>query len=76
MQKYDVCPICKKKVQKPNTWVVYHVRYDPPITIIACKFCNFAEWALRNDVDIRYNRFTNMRVPYVINLQKKFNINL
>jgi len=42
------CPICLLGVFSPNTWVKYHIRYDPPIVIMACKYCNYVEWAMRN----------------------------
>lgn len=31
-------------------WVRYHVRYTPPIVVLACKYCNFTEWGLRNGI--------------------------
>lgn len=43
-----VCPICRQKVVSPNKWVRYHVRYTPPIQVLACQFCNHAEFLMRN----------------------------
>lgn len=75
-KKSNFCPICHKKITKPNTWVRFHIRYNPVIEIYACKYCNFAEWALRNKIDLSYNKETVKRIPFVINYQKKFNISL
>jgi len=44
------CPICRKKVVSPNVWVKYHVRYEPPIVILACRFCNWTERQLRRGI--------------------------
>jgi len=70
------CPICLLKVKKPNNWVNYHIRYDPPLVIKACKFCNFTEFALRNKLNVSYNKYTLKRIPYVVAYQKKFGIQL
>jgi len=75
-KRKGVCPICHKKVIRPNSWVRYHVRYNPVIEIYACKFCNFAEWALRKNIPLNYNKWTASRVPFVLAYQKRFNQNL
>jgi len=43
----NTCPICSARVTKKNPLVVYHIRYSPPLVILACKYCNYTEWALR-----------------------------
>lgn len=47
LKKGDKCPICRYIIRKPNCWVRFHVKYNPPIVILACKYCNFAEFGLR-----------------------------
>jgi len=49
LTKKEICPICNTKVRKPNEFVKYHLRYSPELTIMACKYCNFTEYALRNN---------------------------
>lgn len=41
------CPICQEKIVFPNCYVRYHVRYKPPIVILACKYCNATEYKIR-----------------------------
>lgn len=41
------CPICLQKIKKPNVWVRYHIRYSPPLVVLACRYCNGTERALR-----------------------------
>jgi len=50
MQKYrrPQCPICLRPVRRPNMLLRYHVRYEPPIVILACRYCNYVEYLLRN----------------------------
>jgi len=48
----NTCPICGVKITKVNPLVRYHLRYKPPLVILACKFCNFTEFALRNDLKL------------------------
>jgi len=76
IKKKEICPICHKKVTPPNSWVRFHVRYNPVIEIMACKFCNFAEYCLRKNLKLGYNGFTASRMPLVIAYQKKFDITL
>jgi len=38
------CPIC---MQQNKVLVRYHVRYEKPIVILACKACNLAERCMR-----------------------------
>lgn len=71
-KKGEKCPICHKKVISPNCWVNYHVNYDPPIVITACKWCNFAEFVIRNKYTLQFNKFTNERIPYVKEFHKKY----
>lgn len=74
-KKGDICPICKNKILGKNVWVMYHIRYNPPLVILACKFCNFTEFCLRNGIK-GTNALTIKRVNKVINYQKKFNIKI
>lgn len=68
-----VCPICVAKIKKPNRWVRFHVRYSPPIEIMACSFCNFAEFKLRTG-GIRYGWEVESRIPAIRNFFAKFGI--
>jgi hypothetical protein len=45
----NLCPICGYKITRSNALVVYHIRYDPPLVILACKYCNYTEMLLRNN---------------------------
>jgi len=75
--KKDVCPICKKQLSAKNRWVKYHVSYKPEIMILACKWCNFTEWVLRNNIKNRnYGVLTPHRVQSVIDYQEKFGVQL
>jgi len=52
-KKRGKCPICLVPPRRPNRFVRYHVRYGKrPIVILACKFCNYVEYQLRNGLDI------------------------
>jgi len=42
-----VCPVCGEKVLPPNEWVRFHIRYEPPLVVLACSYCNFAEYIFR-----------------------------
>lgn len=70
----SVCPICRRKVTNKNMWVRYHVRYNPVIEIYACKWCNFTEFLLRNNIHRTSPNITPERIEKVINYQKKFGI--
>jgi len=77
MQKQGkYCPICYKKIIPPNILLEYHIRYTPPLIIMACKWCNFAEYGLRNNLNLSYNKETVKRIPHVIKFQAKFGIKL
>jgi hypothetical protein len=41
------CPICKLPVVAPNRFVRFHIRYKPPLIIMACQYCNDTEHAIR-----------------------------
>lgn len=75
------CPICYNLVIKPNVWVKYHIRYSDPIsqtgeiTIIACKFCNFTEFCLRNSIITKHKSVLS-RIDKVIAFHKRFGIKL
>lgn len=60
-QKKILCPICRSKITKINPMVKYHVRYEPPLVIFACKFCNFTEYALRNNLNLPFCAFVRNR---------------
>jgi len=73
----DICPICKQFIRKNNFWVKYHIRYNPEICIVACKYCNFTEFLLRNPSKIDRPRCaTPWRVDKVIAYHQKFGIEL
>jgi len=55
-----------------NYWVVYHIRYNPPLVIVACRYCNYTEWAIRNDKIDRMNRASPERIYAVKNFQYKY----
>lgn len=75
--KKDKCPICLKQINNKNRWVRFHVRYNPQIVVIACKWCNFTEWVLRNNIEHRnYGVITPYRINRVIQFQNKFGVNL
>lgn len=46
------CPICLLPIKKPNKWVRYHVRYNPPLVILACSFCNGTEMRIRRGLPL------------------------
>jgi len=67
-EKRGKCPICSSKTTAKNPLVVYHIRYNPPLVILACKFCNFTEYALRNNYPlprcaIQINKYKIESIP-------------
>lgn len=75
IQKGERCPICRLKMARPNAWVKFHIKYRPEMTILACKFCNFTEWALRNQIPLK-SRAVRSRIPAMVLYMKKFDIQL
>jgi len=73
-KKGDICPVCQKIMWGKNYWVIYHIRYSPPIVILACRYCNYTEWAVRNDKINRIERADPTRIHMVKNLMFKYNI--
>jgi len=79
-KKGDTCPICLRKVIKPNAWVKFHIKYSPELTVLACKYCNFVEFALRTGKPIPfvrenpYNKFRLTRALRVIQFMGRFDI--
>jgi len=69
------CPICLFKIVSPNVWVQYHISYKPPLVVLACKYCNFCEYNIRNGLD-RTKSMTFLRIQRVISFSKKFGVNL
>jgi len=53
MKNREKCPICCFPIVKPNNLLRYHVRYEPPIEIFACKYCNWMEYSLRHKLSIK-----------------------
>jgi len=47
------CPVCRMPVRKPNRLVRWHIRYEPPMQIYACSYCNLVEYQLRHGLDVR-----------------------
>lgn len=67
--KKDFCPICGYKIVAPNVWVTYHIRYNPPLTILACKYCNYTEFLLRNE--FKLTRRTKYRAYKILKYHEK-----
>ena len=65
------CPICNAKITKKNPIVRYHIRYHPPLVILACKFCNYTEYNLRNNLPLSRCSLNNNIHRYSINRAKK-----
>lgn len=74
--KFDKCVICFRRVYKPNILLKYHIRYNPPLIIIACKYCNYAEKALRTGYLERCGFQTRTRFYRVSLFHKRFKISL
>lgn len=72
LNKGDKCPICDKLIIKPNTWVKYHISYNPEMVILACKYCNYTEYCLRTGQK-GGRSLSKLRVARVIQLQGRFN---
>lgn len=72
-EKQDKCPICQIGLYGQNFWVRFHIRYEPPLVILACRFCNYTEWAIRNDKFVRGIN-TQKRVNAVLRYMSKFEI--
>ena len=73
IKKRDRCPICKYQILPPNKWVQYHVSYNPEIVILACSYCNYVEFLLRNGIK-KDTAKVNSRIEQVIMFQKKYNV--
>jgi hypothetical protein len=54
--KTEKCPICYRQITTKNPWIKFHIKYEPELVIMACKNCNFVEYALRN----------NLKVPFLL----------
>lgn len=77
LKKGDKCPICELSIKKPNAWVRFHIKYSPPIEILACKYCNYAEWAFRNKKIVGHKSvYHKKRVNRLIFFFNRFNIKL
>lgn len=74
MIKIGVCPICWCKPTKKNPFVRYHIRYNPPLEIYACKYCNWVEHCIRNEIFLKTTKVNFHRINSVINYHKKFNV--
>jgi hypothetical protein len=74
--KGDKCPICQKNITGENCWIRYHIRYNPPLVILACKYCNFIEYALRTNTPIKGGSFNMHRIKKVISFHSSFNFKL
>ena len=72
--KNDICPVCQYKIRGHNYWVKYHVSYTPNLEILACRFCNYTEWAMRNGKVTRLKCATPARIYGILQIQKKFEI--
>jgi len=69
----DICVICGLKISPPNYLVAYHIRYKPtPLVILACKYCNWTEYCLRNEE--KGGKEVLRRFRQVIRYQSKFGI--
>jgi len=79
-KKGDKCPICTRLIIFPNVWVRFHVTYNPEIQLLACKYCNYVEYALRTGKPIPfvkenpYNKFRLTRALRVVQFMGRFNI--
>jgi len=75
LNKGDICPICIKKIVKPNTWVRFHIKYKPEMQILACKYCNYTEFCLRTGIK-GSKALSKIRVNRVLFYLKKFDIEI
>jgi len=77
-KKSKICQICGMKVKKPNSFVKYHVSYEPEYVIKACSFCNYAEYLLRNEIventPFRNREHALLRFMKVIHFSNQFGI--
>ena len=53
-QTYPLCPICQYRIIPPNTIEKFHIRYLPPLVILACKYCNQTEYDLRKKIPLHF----------------------
>jgi len=74
-EKGDVCPVCHYQIIAPNCWVRYHISYKPQMVILACKYCNFVEYKLRNGISGYGSKF-NSRWKQVVLYHSKFGITI
>jgi len=73
-EKGDICPICQQPIRSPNFWVKYHISYNPELIILACRYCNYTEWCLRNNKIDRPRCANPNRINQVLQLKYKFDI--
>jgi len=69
---YVKCPICGFAPSKRNPMVTYHISYNPELVVMACKYCNFTEFLLRNKIERDYNFLNQKRTNAVKKYQEKF----
>jgi len=73
-KKGDICPVCEQRIKKPNFWVRYHIAYQPNMCILACRYCNYTEYAIRTSKVDRIRCATPARVYRVLNYHRRYNI--
>jgi endogenous inhibitor of DNA gyrase (YacG/DUF329 family) len=80
LKKADKCPICSRKIVRPNSWVRFHIKYQPEMVILACKYCNLIEKDMRCGTPVHFlkrnpyrpNRLS--RAELVISYMQKFGV--
>ncbi len=74
LERGDICPICEMVIKNENYWQPYHISYVPELVILACKYCNFLEWAIREDKEVlnELNESMQTRKHAVLNFITKF----
>lgn len=67
-QKIGSCPVCGLVPRGSNRFVRYHIRYSPPLVVLACSYCNMVERLLRLGVGV----FDPVRAGAVAAFQMRF----
>jgi len=73
-KKGEICPLCAMPMRNGNYLVRYHVRYSPPIEILACRFCNYTEYVLRTGKVDRVRCATDTRIFAIKSFHFKFGV--
>ena len=79
-EKGDHCPICTRLILYPNVWVRFHVKYNPEMVVLACRYCNYVEKCLRCELPTPFSirsghrPWRKSRTECVVDFMERFGV--